>query len=135
VFSGEDWQPPKDWTRTNGLVEDIRKSFAEIEEQLRLEEESKPRDVVVHEPSDPIALPGDVRAGSAGQGGAPLPAGRNRLQVAPQQNVAPAQPAPAPPPAAPPPATTQPLQQPRGDNGSPIRINPLARSVNVERVE
>ncbi len=124
VFSGEDWKPPHDWSRTNGLVEDIRKAFAEIAEQERLEAESKPREAPPREPSDPIELPGDVQRGNsaaAAPGGNSEPARRGR----------PAGGAVAPPPP-PPPA---PAARPQGDNEPPFRINPIARSVNVDRVE
>ena len=44
VFSGTDWKPPRDWSRTSGLVEDVRKAYIEIAEQERIEAESKPKD-------------------------------------------------------------------------------------------
>jgi general secretion pathway protein D len=110
VFEGE-WKPPRDWSRTNGLVEDIRQAYAEVEERLRLEQESKPKEKPGHEPSPPIDLPTSVRPGGGGGGGGQ-----------------PSQPAPAPRPARP--------RRPRaaGDN-APIRIAPIARSVNYERTE
>lgn len=60
VFSGDDWKPPHDWSRSNGLLEDIRQSFAEIAEQEQLERDSLPRETPLHEPSPPIELPGDA---------------------------------------------------------------------------
>ena len=167
VFSGEDWRPPRDWSRTNGLVEDVRKAFNEVAEQERLEDESRPRENPPREPSDPIELPGDVqgvgvgtrtsamdaaparrmRTAAAGTGSpAPLsapvapaaaqpavPAG----QVAPAQGQAapagqvtnPAEPVPAPSP------VPQPGAGPQGQIQPAFRINPIARSVNVDRVE
>ena len=132
VFSGEEWKPPRDWSRTNGLVEDIRKAFVEIADQERTERESRPKEAPPREPSDPIELPGDVHA--AGAGGAPDPQRRARpvnTPNAPAPAAAPgaAAPVPAPAPAPPPPA------QPQGQNDPPFRINPIARSVNVDRVE
>jgi general secretion pathway protein D len=125
VFSGEDWKPPHDWSRTSGLVEDIRKAFAEIAEQERLEQESKPRENPPREPSDPIELPSDVHGVGAAAPQSPAPA-----PAAPGRRTAPAAAAPpAPPPAAPPPAA------PQGSNEPTFRINPIARSVNVDRVE
>ncbi len=56
VFSDEDWKPPQDWSRTHGLVEDIRKSFAEVAEQERLERDSKRPEAPAHTPSPPIEL-------------------------------------------------------------------------------
>ncbi len=131
VFSGQEWSPPHDWSRTSGLVEDIRKSFAELEQQYRWEEESKPKDTPDREPTEPLELPGTPRVG-----GAPADAGRTRRPGTPAPGTpAAAAPAPAPAPA-PPPA---PIQPPTGMNDaptdSPLRIAPLARSVNVERVE
>src|SRR6185503_16137657 len=41
VFSDTDWRPPRDWSRTNGLVEDIRQAIIQIEEKTALEEQSK----------------------------------------------------------------------------------------------
>ena len=125
VFSGEDWKPPRDWSRTNGLVEDIRKAYADTAEQIRLENESKPRENPPREPSDPIELPGDVRAtGAAGAAppGSPVPSQIPARRPLPVGN-------PAPTPAAPPPP------QPTGDNDTGLRINPIARSVSVDRVE
>jgi general secretion pathway protein D len=109
VFAGQ-WEPPRDYSRTNGLVEDIRQSYAQLEEQLRLEAESAPVDKGGHEPSEPIDLPSNVK-GKGGGTAAPSP-GTPRLRPAPQ---------PA-------------RRRPTGDD-SPIRINPIARSVNVEQEE
>ena len=141
VFSGQDWTPPRDWSRTSGLVEDVRKAFFEIAEQERLESESRPRENPPREPSDPIELPGDVHgvgsAAPASSSGNEAPARRLR---APNPNggsapaAAPAAPAvPAAP--APPPAPLQPPPAPQGQNEPAFRINPIARSVNVDRVE
>jgi general secretion pathway protein D len=148
VFSGQDWQPPRDYTRTNGLVEEIRQSYRLVEERLRLEEESHPKHLE-HTGSEPIELPSQVKAGSS-PGTAPAtpavppgnpptqPRRRTRPRTTPPTPGAPA-PAPGtaprnaprnvPAPTAPPPTA------PRGNMDSPIRINPIARSVNVERVE
>jgi len=128
VFSGEDWKPPHDWSRTSGLVEDIRKAFAEIAEQERLEQESKPRESPAREPSDPIELPSDVHGVGAA---APLPAtpppATRRGSATPAAPVAPPAPPLSPAPPAPP--------APQGSNEPAFRINPIARSVNVDRVE
>ncbi len=146
VFSGEDWKPPHDWSRTSGLVEDIRKAFFEIAEQDRLERESKPRENPPREPSDPIELPSDVHGigsaapqSSAGGNTPTLGNAAPRRVVTPTLGapaLAPASPgsnappsAPATSPAPPPPAPSQ------GSNEPAFRINPIARSVNVDRVE
>jgi general secretion pathway protein D len=126
VFESPDWKPPHDWTRANGLVEDIRKSYTEIEEQTALEEESERDEDGEREPSAPIELPTSVRESSA-----PSLAGESRSTTTrttrqrTQQQKAPAKPAPARPRSS----------GKRGEVESPIIINPIARSVNVERVE
>ncbi|HYP78200.1 MAG TPA: type II secretion system secretin GspD [Polyangiaceae bacterium] len=167
VFSGTDWQPPRDWSRTSGLVEDVRKAYMEIAEQERIESESKPKELPPREPSDPIELPGDVHGVGVAATPAPAPAENNRRIRAPgAPNPAalrtPAQPAPAAPAAAPPaapavpapaapapavptpavpvpapgtPGAQPPAAAPQGQNGPAFRINPIARSVNVDRVE
>lgn len=70
VFNS-DWQPPRDYSRTNGLVEEIRQSFAEMAEERRLELESMPSDAKTHQPTEPLDLPMDVGPGPAT---APTPA-------------------------------------------------------------
>lgn len=65
VFNS-DWQPPKDYSRTNGLVEEIRKSFAALAEERRLALEIKPREAKTHEPTEPLELPVDVMPSSSG---------------------------------------------------------------------
>lgn len=56
VFSGQDWKPPLDYQKTNGLVEEIRQAYAAVEEQQRLENETRPRKLE-HTPGEPIELP------------------------------------------------------------------------------
>jgi general secretion pathway protein D len=157
VFSGQDWTPPRDWTRTNGLVEEIRKAYRDLEEKLRLEADSQAEELGERTPSAPIELPGDVRAGATGGGagagaaaagnaaGAASAAAaerRNRRLPAARTRQAPpaAAPTPAPAPAAPAapapaPAAPAPPPPPQGSNDVPFRINPLARNVDNERVE
>lgn len=130
VFSGQDWKPPLDYQKTNGLVEEIRQAYAAVEEQQRLEEETRPRKLE-HTPGEPIELPHSVKAGGAG-GAAPAPA----APAAPARPARPRQPRPATPPAADPGGNPPAPAPPPGRGGaldSPIRINPIARS--VERVE
>jgi len=136
VFSGTDWKPPRDWSRTSGLVEDVRKAFFEIAEQDRIERESKPRETPPREPSDPIELPGDVHG--VGVVGATAPAAENPRRVVRPAGAPTPSPNPlnAPAPAAPGPAPTPaPARAPQGQNEPAFRINPIARSVNVDRVE
>ncbi|HET9953085.1 MAG TPA: type II secretion system secretin GspD [Polyangiaceae bacterium] len=132
VFSGQEWTPPRDWSRTNGLVEQIRKSYQELEEQARLQLESE-KITIDREPSDPIELPSDVRAGE--EPAAPAPARRGR-NAAPAANPGQPAQAPAPRPGRPqiprvaPPAPAP--APPQGANPSPFKTAPLARSVDTE---
>jgi general secretion pathway protein D len=58
VFSDEtQYEPPKDYSRTNGLLEDIRQSFAEVEDQRKLDDLTRPREMKTHEPGQPLELP------------------------------------------------------------------------------
>jgi general secretion pathway protein D len=134
VFSGQEWSPPKDWSRTSGLVEEIRKSFREIEEDRATRREAAPDELVDRVPTEPLELPGTPKVGGADAGGGargrrtpvtPTPAAPPAAGAAPTPAPAPAAPAPAPPPTG------------RNDSldESPVRITPIARSVNVERVE
>jgi general secretion pathway protein D len=132
VFSGQDWQPPRDYSRTNGLVEEIRQAYRTVEERLRLEAESAPRKLD-HVGSEPIELPSQVKAGSSPGTSTPppgtvpqTPPTQPRRRTRPPTTPTPGNVPPAPPPAPPP---------TRGDLDSPIRINPIARSINVERME
>jgi general secretion pathway protein D len=125
VFATDGWKPPIDYSRANGLVEDIRQAYFELDEIARLEEELKPRELHDHTPGQAIDLPAGVRAtGGSGSGGQAAP----RPQPQPQQRrqrTAPTRPQGnfAPPP---------PVQ---GAGEQPLRIAPVARSVDVQRVE
>jgi general secretion pathway protein D len=127
VFSGQDWTAPKDWSRTNGLVEDIRKSYRMIAEDEEWRRLSSGPQAEEREATEPLELPGTPKVG-AGE-----PARPNRRAPTPQ---APA-PAAAPPAPAPDAAPAPPPPTGRNDSPdeSPVRITPIARSVNVERVE
>jgi general secretion pathway protein D len=69
VFGDSTWEPPKDFERANGLVEDIRQSQLQVAERQRLEDEARPKDRRTHEPGQPIAIPSIARSG-----GDPAPA-------------------------------------------------------------
>ena len=134
-----DWEPPRDWTRANGLVEEIRQSNRRIAERLRLEEESRPREERLHEPTASMELPGQVRmttgtrrqaATAAPQQQQKRPTKAKPKRKTPKRN----QPKRNRPPRLNPQQRPQPAQRREG-GVSPIRINPVARSVNVERVE
>jgi general secretion pathway protein D len=67
VFSdSSEFKPPKDWSRTNGLVEDIRQSYFALEERKRLDEITRPRQLKTHDPQRPLEMPHGARpAGGA----------------------------------------------------------------------
>lgn len=71
VFATDRWEPPTDYTRSNGLVEDIRQAYFEMEERRRLEEELQPREVHDHSPSEPIDLPTNLKRPAGSNNGAP----------------------------------------------------------------
>jgi general secretion pathway protein D len=63
VFSDQiDYQPPKDYSRTNGLVETIRQSFRAVDERKKLDELLKPRELRSHEPGQPLEMPAAPRS-------------------------------------------------------------------------
>ncbi len=53
-----DYEPPKDYTRTNGLLESIRQSFAATEEKRKMDELLRPKDLKKHEAIQPLEMPG-----------------------------------------------------------------------------
>lgn len=79
VFNEEvAWEPPKDFSRANGLVEAIRQSMIEEQERERLIQESKPRTPKDHAPVEPIALPtvsGSASSGSSSGASSPSTGG------------------------------------------------------------
>ncbi|MFO0759918.1 MAG: type II secretion system secretin GspD [Byssovorax sp.] len=84
------WQPPRDYARANGLVEDIRQAMLNQDEKQRLELERAPKARKSHEPGQPIPLPSlGGRGGTAGDdgGGAPPPSapagGRSKIKINP----------------------------------------------------
>jgi general secretion pathway protein D len=108
VFAGDskEWKPYVDYTRTRGLVEEIRQAYMREEEKAALEEQTRPKEVKKHEASKPISeLPPSPGAGGsyANTGGA----------------VAPPTPLPMPGPITAPPGIVRP--QP-----------PIARAVTIE---
>jgi general secretion pathway protein D len=66
VFSDQKpYQPPKDFSRVNGLVEHIRQSQISVEDRRRLLDESRPDTTKTHEPGTPIEW---VPSGEGGGG-------------------------------------------------------------------
>jgi general secretion pathway protein D len=129
VFSDQtDYQPPKDYSRTNGLLEEIRQSLAEIEEKKRLEELKAPSEIKTHFPGNPLELPAPVnRLG-------PAPAAPRTAAAPAFGPPIPAPPVPGPPgapgaaaPVSPPPPALPPPPPPT------LNVAPPAR--NVEKIE
>ncbi len=59
VFNEEhEYSAPHDWKRANGLVEDIRQAYLNVEEQRALDELTRPKEIKGHEPGQPLELPG-----------------------------------------------------------------------------
>jgi general secretion pathway protein D len=99
------YEPPKDYSRTNGLLEDIRRSYADAEEQRQLDELTRPKSIKTHQPGQPLELPSPVSEGrnapapgaaappAAAPGGAPVAAPAPNLPPPPPPtlNVTPPQ--------------------------------------------
>jgi general secretion pathway protein D len=116
VFNDQtQYEPPKDYSRTNGLLEDIRASYAELSDRKHLEELTRPREVRTHEPGQPLELPAPVGGPAPGAPATPALA-PGAAPATPPVGVS-APPAPSLPP--PPPPT--------------LNVAPPAR--NVERIE
>lgn len=100
VFAEQnDYEPPKDYSRMNGLLEDIRQSYLDVDDQRRLDELTRPREMKTHSPGQPLELPAPMSAGGpaaptkAGGPAPPAPApqgGGENAPAAPPMNVAPA---------------------------------------------
>jgi general secretion pathway protein D len=61
VFAEQnEYEAPKDYSRMTGLLEDIRQSYSDIDDQRRLEELQRPREIKTHEPGQPLELPGPI---------------------------------------------------------------------------
>jgi general secretion pathway protein D len=94
-----EYEAPKDYSRTNGLLEEIRQAYIDVDEQRRLEDLQRPREMKTHSPGQPIELPtpisGEISARSGGPGNpaaAPPPAAAPAGDAnpgAPGLNVAP----------------------------------------------
>jgi len=75
VFSDEkEYEPPKDYSRTSGLLEDVRQSFMAVDERRRLEKLTLPRALKTHEPGAPLEPPVPVTSMPSGtEPAAPAP--------------------------------------------------------------
>lgn len=61
--SGREYEPPKDWTRTNGLLETMRQATVELAERERMDALTKPKELKTHTPGTPLDMPAVGRAG------------------------------------------------------------------------
>jgi general secretion pathway protein D len=94
VFAEQnEYEAPKDYSRMVGLLEDIRQSYTDVDDQRRLEELQRPREIKTHEPGQPLELPGPVSVGGAADGAAPAE-GRGRP---PADRASPSERSPPPP--------------------------------------
>lgn len=122
VFSdSSDYKPPKDWSRTNGLVEDIRQAYFSQEEKRKLDEITKPREQKTHEPQRPLEMPQNARGGT-GPGASSSPTGTSPSQ-APPGGITPAGGG----------THTTPTPAPAGGATPPVNVNPAVR--NIEKIE
>jgi general secretion pathway protein D len=89
------WEPPPDYTRTNGLLEHIRQSQLREIERWRLTEEMRPKGPMTHDPTKPVPLPSMASAGggSSGKASTPRPKTPAATTDAPPPATAPAAPA------------------------------------------
>jgi general secretion pathway protein D len=92
VFTGRDYEPPTDFTRTNGLVEEIRQSLRELRTRAEFEAASRPRPPPPHTPSESIDLPVERRPSTIAPA---LPGVAGPALVTPQGLPGGAMPAPA----------------------------------------
>jgi general secretion pathway protein D len=98
VFSDRvDYQPPHDYSRTTGLLEEIRQAYESVEERKRLDELAAPKEVKGHEPGQPLEMPAGVRSGSSSSA-SPPPTPADRGGTPPAAIGTPGNPAPTPQP-------------------------------------
>lgn len=99
VFSDEKkWSPHIDYSRTRGLVEEIRQTYLKYDEKEKLEAQTKPKDIKKHEPGKPISeLPPMPTGGGSYAGGGPQMPPPVMAPPPPGVLTAPIQPVGAPP--------------------------------------
>ncbi len=140
VFTGRDWEPPRDYARANGLVEEIRQAYLAAAEQLRLLRESE-AETLDHQPGAPIELPDEVVSGPGRAGGAakatPGAAPAAAPAAAPKAPAAASKTSKAKTKAAPKKNTTKkpaPRRggKPRSDLDAPLVLRQPVRNINAE---
>jgi general secretion pathway protein D len=62
VFGDQDYEPTRDYSRTNGLVEEIRQSIRELRTRAEFESSSRPVAPPPHQPGESIELPVEMRS-------------------------------------------------------------------------
>jgi general secretion pathway protein D len=129
VFQTNNWAPPTDYTRANGLVEAIRQAYFEVDERKRLEEELRPRELHDHTPSDPIDLPAEVKAPGGGKKPGARPAPPPRPAPKPQKRGALDSPELDSPELDSSESEEAPLRTASAGENVPLRIAPLPRSI------
>jgi general secretion pathway protein D len=65
VFTSE-WDPPRDYSRSNGLVEEIRQAFTEARATRERELDQTPPEQKTHVPGEPLELPVELHAAPPG---------------------------------------------------------------------
>jgi general secretion pathway protein D len=88
VFNGDTpYRPPLDYTRTRGLVEEIRQAYLKSDEKAALDLQTRPKDIKGHDPSEPLGelptSPGGGGMVAAGAAGTPAAAGMTPMPAAP----------------------------------------------------
>jgi general secretion pathway protein D len=61
VFGGHGYEPPRDWSRRQGLIGEIREAYSEISTRREEEEALEPKGPLDHVAVDPIELPAPIR--------------------------------------------------------------------------
>jgi general secretion pathway protein D len=85
LFSTDNWSPPSDYTRQNGLVEEIRQAYFKLDDEVRRERELAPREYHDHEPSAPLEPPAGVKDGGKGGGARRSSGGKRSELIVPEQ--------------------------------------------------
>lgn len=118
VFNSDTpYRPPLDYTRTRGLVEEIRQAYLKSDEKAALELQTRPKTIKGHDPSEPLGeLPTSAGGAMVASGGAGTPAVAGMTPM-------PASPAPAPAGGAPPTPAAPGIVRP---------VGPVTRSVVIE---
>ncbi|NOU28237.1 MAG: type II secretion system protein GspD, partial [Polyangiaceae bacterium] len=89
VFAENNYTPPKDYTRTNGLLETIRQEYMKVDEKRRLDELTRPKELKGHAPQTPLEMPSGPRPASGAAGGNTPPATPGQPTDAPKINITP----------------------------------------------